>query len=191
MKLAACKRLGLQSINGIWYRAIAAMHWKTALRTDQTAQIPGRFNPGKAGTAPFEVLYLAENQLVALYEVQAIFGPPHQAIANPFERKRITVDTSVRLSSVADLTAPDQQALLETSTQELTGNWDTYAPGEAPTQRLGSALFKTKNLEGFLANSARVPRCKTLVVFPQKLRKGSEIVFEDQITGKVHRIVPP
>ena len=191
MKLAACKRLRLRSIHGIWYRAIAARHWKTALRTDQTAQIPGRFNPGKAATSPFEILYLAENQLVALCEVQAIFGPPHQAIANPHESKRITVDTSVRLSSVADLTAIDQQALLETSMQELTANWDAYAPGEAPTQRLGSALFGTKNVEGFLANSARVPKCKTLIVFPQKLRTGSEIVFEDHITGKVHRIVPP
>ncbi len=50
--------------------------------------------------------------------------------------------------------------------QELTGNWDTYAPGEAPTQRLGSASFRTKNVEGFLANSARIPKCKTLIVFP-------------------------
>jgi hypothetical protein len=95
------------------------------------------------------------------------------------------------LSAVADLTATDQQALLETTMQELTGNWDAYAPGEAPTQRLGSALFRTKNVEGFLANSARIPKSKTLIVFPQKLHKGSEVVFEDQITGKIHRIGPP
>jgi RES domain-containing protein len=191
MKLAACKRLRLQPINGIWYRAIAARHWKTALRTVQTAQIPGRFNPGKAATTPFEILYLAENPVVALYEVQAIFGPPHQAIANPHESKWLTVDTRIRLSAVADLTATDQQALLETTMQELTGNWDAYAPGEAPTQRLGSALFKTKNVEGFLAISARIPKSRTLIIFPQKLRTGSEVVFEDQITGKVHRIGPP
>jgi RES domain-containing protein len=191
MNLAACKRLTLQSINGTWYRAISARHWKTALRTDQTAQIPGRFNPGIAAKTPFEILYLAENQLVALYEVQAIFGPPEQPVAYPPKSKTLTVDTSVRLRSVADLTIPDQQILLETSTQELTGNWDTYAPGDAPTQRLGSALFSTRNVEGFLAISAKMPRCKTLIVFPQKLRKGSELVFQDLITRKTHRIAPP
>lgn len=102
----------------------------------------------------------------------------------------ITIDMNVRLKSVADLTASDQQMLLETSIQELTGNWDTYKPGEAPTQRLGGALFTTKNLEGFLAISAKMPRCRTLIVFPQKLRDGSELVFRDEITGKTHRIAP-
>ena len=95
------------------------------------------------------------------------------------------------MKSVVDLTVTSQQTLLETSVQELTGNWDTYAPGEAPTQRLGSALFGTKNIEGFLAISAKVPRCKTLIVFPQKLRKGSELVFQDLITRKIHRIASP
>jgi len=29
MKLTACKRLALQPVNAIWYRAISAKHWKT------------------------------------------------------------------------------------------------------------------------------------------------------------------
>ena len=87
MNLAASKRLALRSINGTWYRAIAAKHWKTALQTHQTAQIPGRFNPGKTAKTPFEILYLAENQLVALYEVQAVFGPPDQPVAHPSKVK--------------------------------------------------------------------------------------------------------
>ncbi len=188
MNLAACKRLSLQSISGTWYRAISASHWKTALRTDQTAQIAGRFSPGKATKTPFDILYLAENQVVAYYEVQAIFGPPHQPIGDPVKSKILVIDVNVRLKSIADLTATNQQSLLETSVQELTGNWDTYLAGEAPTQRLGSALFGTKNMEGFLAISAKMPRRKTLIVFPQKLRKGSELVFEDVITRKIHRI---
>ncbi len=191
MRLTACKRLPLQPINAIWYRAISAKHWKTALRTDQTAQIPSRFNPGKSAKIPFEILYLAENQLVAYYEVEAIFGPPDQPVPNPRQSKMIPIDVNVRLQSVADLTDPGQEALLETSAQELTGRWDTYLPGKAPTQRLGAALFATRNIEGFLAISAKMPRCKTLIVFPQKLRTGSELVFHDAITGKVHRIAPP
>jgi len=191
MKLRACKRLALQPVNAIWYRAISAKHWRTALRTDQTTQVPSRFNPGKFARTPFEILYLAENQLVAYYEVGAIFGPPEQPIANPRKSKMIPIDVTVRLLSVADLTEPIQQAQLETSLQELTGTWGTYPPGKAPTQRLGAALFRTRNIEGFLAISAKMPRCQTLVVFPQKLRTGSELVFHDAITGKVHRIAPP
>ncbi len=190
MNLLACQKLSLEPINAIWYRAISAKHWKTALETAQTAQIPTRFNPGRSARTPFEILYLAENQLVAYYEVGAIFGPPDQALANPRQGKMIPIDVSVRLQSVANLTDPTQQALLEISVQELTGNWNTYSPGTAPTQLLGTALFSRRKIEGFLAISAKLPRCKTLIVFPKKLRKGSELIFEDIITRKTHRIAP-
>jgi hypothetical protein len=52
------------------------------------------------------------------------------------------------------------------------------------------ALFATRNIEGVRAISATMPRCQTLIIFPKKLRKGSEVVFEDIITGKTHRIGP-
>jgi RES domain-containing protein len=92
MNLSACKRLTLQAVSGTWYRAISARHWKTALKTDQTARIPGRFNPGIAAKTPFEILYLAENQLVALYEVQAISA--HQSSPLPIpQRARRSLST--------------------------------------------------------------------------------------------------
>jgi len=191
MKLSVCKRLALRPIHATWYRAIAARHWETALKTDHTSEVTTRFNPGKSATTPFEILYLAENQVVALYEVGALLGPPHRAIADPSQSKTLIIDVSVALNSVADLTDPSQRDLIGGSVQELTGNWDTYNPGEAPTQQLGSALFATKNVEGFLAYSARVPRSRTLVVFPQKLLKRSELVFDDITRGKTHRIAAP
>jgi hypothetical protein len=190
MKLSACKQLPLQSVNATWYRAIATKFWKTALKTDHTAQVTTRFNPGEAAKTPFEILYLGENQSVVLYEVEALFGPPERPIANPHQSKIMLIDVHVRLQSVADLTDPAQQTLLDVSVQELTGNWDTYPPGKAPTQRLGAALFATRNVEGFLAISSKMPQCRALVVFPQKLRPGSELIFVDIITGKNHRIGP-
>ena len=188
MKLTACHRLALEPIDAIWYRAIPARFWKNALDTAYTAKVPSRFSPGHAARTPFEILYLAENQIVAYYEVNAIFGPPEKPIADPAKRKMILIDVRVRLQSVANLIQPKQQTLLETSAQELTGNWDTYAPGDAPTQRLGAALFRTKNVEGFVSRSAKMPHCKTLIVFPQKLHRGSEVVFEDAVTHRMHRI---
>ncbi len=106
MNLAACKRLTLQPINAIWYRAISAEHWETVLRTEQTMHSPTRYNPGQTSKTPFETLYLAENPLVAYYEIGALFGPPDQSVAHPAKRKVFPIDLSVRLSSVADLTDP-------------------------------------------------------------------------------------
>jgi RES domain-containing protein len=192
MRLSSCSKLALRSINATWYRAIATKYWKTALQTSHTAQVTTRFNPGVAAKTPFEILYLGENQLVALYEVGAIFGPAAQPVPNPHQSKMVPIDVQVTLQSVADLTDLTQQKLLDTSVQELTGNWDTYLPGDAPTQQLGAALFATTNIEGFLAISAKMPRCKALIVFPQKLIKRSALVFTDTISSKskTHRIAP-
>lgn len=61
MRLSACRHLTLRPVNSIWYRAIAAKHWKTALETVHTPLVPTRFNPGMAAKTPFEIVYLAEN----------------------------------------------------------------------------------------------------------------------------------
>jgi hypothetical protein len=173
----------------MWFRAIPKKHWKTALRTDHTSGIVTRYNPGAAAKTPYEILYLAENPTVALYEVGAIFGPPDRPIPNPEQRYSI-IEVNVSLQSIVDLTDASQQGLLDVSLQELTGNWDTYDPGAAPTQRLGAALFATKGVEGLVAISAKMPRCRTLIVFPEKLRMGSGLIFEDPILRKTHRIDP-
>ncbi len=165
-------------------------HWESALKTDHTPRFSTRFNPGPAAKTPFEILYLGENQLVALYEVGALLGPSNQPISHPALSKTAQIDVAVRLQAVADLSDPAQRKLLGVSLQELTGVWDIYPPGDAPTQQLGAALFATEGIEGFISLSAKMPRCRNLVVFPQKLLLGSELVFKDPIKKKSHRIGP-
>ena len=80
MNLAACKRLTLQPINAIWYRAISGRALGDGIRTEQTMHSPTRYNPGQTSKTPFETLYLAENPLVAYYEIGALFGPPDQSV---------------------------------------------------------------------------------------------------------------
>lgn len=192
MKLGLCHRLDLRPINATWYRAIATEYFRTPLKTDQTSEYASRFHSGSANSRRFEILYLAENQVVALYEVGALFGPPAQPLSNPHARRVLHIDVQVTLQRVADLTDPVQQALLGVSTQLLTGHWDIEHTGPAPTQQLGAALFATPGVEGFLAISSKMPLCKTLIVFPKKLLKGSEISYKDTISarGKTHRITP-
>jgi hypothetical protein len=98
---------------------------------------------------------------------------------------------SVVLHQVADLTQVSQQNLLQTTAQELTGDWKGYqyrtaptatiqAPtGTAPTQDLGEALFSIAGLEGFRTLSAKLPYHRNLVVFPEKMFKGSRLEFRD------------
>lgn len=167
-----------------------------------TATIPGRYNPGTAQHPAFSVLYLAENHLVALFEVSALLGSPlpGQVFAPNPNQPWAVVNVDVQLSKVANLCRESQRRLIETSVQELTGDWRGYSlrnPGailkapyytNVPTQRLGAALYAVRRLEGFLTFSAKVPTARCLVVFPDKLRKGSFVRFTDPASGQVHSI---
>jgi hypothetical protein len=172
---------------------------RSPLGTGQTAHVPSRFSPGPASSAPFEILYLSENQGVCLREVEALLGssrlPP---IANP-TRPWLVINVHVILQRVADLTLLGEQRRLGTTAQELTGDWDGYQTrtpyssvpqptGTAPTQDLGEPLFSTPGIEGFRTVSAKVPDQMNLVIFPQKLLKGSTIRYQEAATGQIHEL---
>jgi hypothetical protein len=101
----------------------------------------------------------------------------------------------VVLQRIADLTVVSQQELIETTAQELTGDWRGYRHrtsaaasikepvGTAPTQNLGEAIFEVRGLEGFRTVSARLPYHRNLVIFPQKMFRGSRLEFHDPSAG--------
>lgn len=172
------------------------------LATDYTATAPSRFNPGNPGRPGFEILYFSEDHTVALFEVGAIVGsalPGGTHIPNP-KSHWIIINVQVQLGRVADFTQISQRRLIETTVQELTGDWQGYRFREThqklaapywtnvPTQRLGRALHQVRGLEGFLTYSARFPTRRNLVVFPRKLRPGSLVRFENPVTGQTHTI---
>ena len=202
MNLANCGALTLLPETATWYRAIQPQHWNTALQTAQTLLIPSRFSEGNG---LFEILYLAEDPLVALFEVQALLGsvlPPQLWVPNPHQAW-ITLNVTVTLSHVADLTRVSQQSLVATNAQELTGDWRGYrirgaatpitqpTAVPAPTQELGEALFNVPGVEAFRAISAKVPTHRVLAIFPSKLRPGSQITFTDQARNRSQVIRPP
>lgn len=202
MKLAHCRLLTKRPLTGTWYRAIRPHFFAAALAYAHTATIPGRFNAGSTQRPGFPVLYLAEDQMVALFEVQALLGSPlpgQPFLANPGHPWAV-VNVDVQLKNVIDLTKQSQRRLVQTSVQELTGDWIGYTlrnPQPAlnppywtnvPTQRLGAALRAVRGLEGFLTYSARIPTRKNLIAFPDKLLKGSFIRFTDPASGQAHSI---
>jgi RES domain-containing protein len=200
VNLAGCGSLTTARLSGTWYRAIQPQFWHLSLQTSHTKTVSSRFNPSAAANPGFEILYLAENQLVALFEVQALLGsplPPALVVPNP-HHAWVVINVRVQLQQVVDLTDVAQQSLIDTTAQELTGDWrgnqfrgptsSVPAPtGPAPTQELGAALFALADVEGFLAISTKVPTHQSLIVFPERLKPGSHLEFSHQTLG-LHRV---
>jgi len=184
-----------------WYRAVRPRFVKkpSALATRHTKTIPGRYNDGTLAKPGFSVLYLAENHIVALFEVEALVGSPvvvSSIYPHPGGATWTVLKVNVSLQKVADLTKLHQQSIFGANAQELTGDWRAYgyrSPGTtsvglpsgfpAPTQKLGAALHNVPDLEGFETISAKVPHQRILVVFPDKLHSQSKVKFLDEESG--------
>jgi hypothetical protein len=197
MKLAVVTSLGRTAESGTWYRAIQLSHLSTPLKTGHTRFIPSRFNAGAGAAPPFRVLYLAENSMVALFEVSALLGSPagYPGVVPVPSLAWVTMNVKVNLRRVADLTDPAETDKICTTAQELTGDWRAYqqrgtlgtvtAPtGIAPTQHLGAALAAMPDLEGFRTLSARLPYYKVLVVLPDNLDSSSSVEWQHPTTGQ-------
>jgi RES domain-containing protein len=191
MKLSACHKLELGPLTGTWYRAIRQEHWETRLSARHTTRVATRFNAGSVENPSYQVLYLAENHLLTLFEVRALAGKPEAPLPDP-RTTWTTLNLNIVLQAVADLTDPRQQRCIGTSAQELTGKWDEYKlSGKAPTQLLGAALFEVPGLEALLVPTP-IPRLsgRNLVVFPEKLHRQSRIEFSNPVTGAIERLEP-
>jgi RES domain-containing protein len=204
VNLGNCGRLPIRPLTGTWYRAIQPQHQQTALQTRHTKRFPSRFNEGHN---LFEILYLAEDHIVALFEVQALLGSPYQTwVPNPYQAWTI-LNVNVTLQHLTDLTQVTEQQLIDMTVQELTGDWRGYqlrmhipspiqpAGLPAPTQRLGEALFRVRPpIEGFLTASAKVPTRSNLVVFPDNLYQNSRLQYVDSSGNQIYMIegvLPP
>src|SRR5947209_15923360 len=152
MKLTKCRSLIRRPKRMVWYRAIQPEFCETSLATTQTTVVASRFSSATENEPAFPVLYLSENHQVALVEVGALFGSPLMGtyVPNP-RRSWVLLNVQVTLQEVADLTDPGEHSKLQTSAQELTGDWECYEyrplvssfpqpAALAPTQLLGAAL---------------------------------------------------
>jgi hypothetical protein len=204
VNLAACRNLDLGPETARWYRAVRLEHLHNAIKTAHTKDTRSRFSAGPDANPRFEILYLTETPIVAQFEIGALAGDPLVVggiLTAPGSFAIVHVE--VVLQRVADLTLVSWQDLIETTVQELTGDWRGYhdrttgrAPvrepvGTAPTQDLGQALFEVPGIEGFRTVSAKMPYHPNLVIFPEKMFKGSRLVFRDDRAGFLQEIDGP
>ncbi len=201
MNLGACRGLTSTPETGAWYRAVRLSHLNTPINTAHTKSTPNRFSAGPNASRPFEILYLTETPQVAQFEIGALAGDPF-VIGGTLNAPGsfAVVHVKVVLQRVADLTLMYEQDLIEATAQELTGDWRGYqqrtAPtasvqepvGTAPTQDLGEALFAVPGIEGFRTLSAKLAYHRNLIIFPEKMFKGSRLEFRD-VTARLLQVI--
>jgi RES domain len=179
MRISGCNALSLHPLTGSWFRALNLKFWKDRLSTDHTKTWRSRFSDPASNSSPFRVLYLGENHQIAIYEVGALLGDPAAPVSNP-KGSWALMSLQLRLHGVADLCEPDQQKLISTNDQELTGIWANDSV--APTQELGAALYALPGAEGAIVPSSK-GRGRNLVVFMDKLDKRSVISYYNDVDG--------
>ena len=129
-----------------------------------------RFNSGQ-----LQVMYFAPDPLLARFEARDLLGHWFgDAVPAPQRPRDIVVEYHIDIGgepAIADA-RPPQLAMIETTVQEMTGDWSTY-PWEtcnAPTQDLALAVFDRHDAPtGLTAPSARNPRQANLILFPERL----------------------
>jgi RES domain-containing protein len=128
-----------------------------------------RFNVARGA----RILYLADDQVTALHEAQAL-GFPARSIA--------IIPVPFDLRAVVDLRDPLVHRLLQTDTVELSMNFRSLPTGAAPapTQMLGERVVATLRIDGLLYESPARPGHLNLAVIEAALRPlGSSLVVND------------
>lgn len=178
MNLAAVASVSRRTFGGVWYRAIAPHRLSSPLYAAGSRDKPSRYNPGPHATVgAFSTLYLAEDHVLCLHEVGAVFGVPAGVVPNQLGTWCI-LNVGFGLGAVVDLTDEGSRDALAVSLEELTGGWRFYPRGNAPTQLLAEALFRITNIEGIIYPSARTGG-RNLVLFPDKLAATSWVEYVD------------
>ena len=158
-----------------WWRAVRAQYSARPLAWHHTHGKESRF---KSSGLAFPTLYFARDEPTALREV----GANNQRLGLSISALHawMAVGVAIQLDRVGDLRHGKERDKLETTVQELTGDWRSYAsrtPASqevsssppAPSQGLGAALYGIPDCQGFLTPSAKNPLLPNLVVFPDRV----------------------
>ena len=124
------------------------------------------FNGGSMRRPGFPVLYLGQDRFWSpSLRFPTLLGSPlpgQAFVPNPASPWTI-INITVQLSRIVNLCRPSQRRLIETTAQELTGDWRGYSlrnPNavfsppywtNVPTQKLGTSLYAVRGIEGFFS----------------------------------------
>ncbi len=153
-----------------WYRSIEPDY---AIHPPQVSNGATRFNPGNRDLG---LLYFAPDPLVALFEARDLLGSFFQGFVPTFGLRHIVTEYKINLAKcvIVDVTE-FSLPIVETTIQEMTGDWFTYPRGinHAPTQELAVEIYYRGDKPiGLIAPSARNPLMNNLILFQDRLPAG-------------------
>lgn len=158
------------------YRLTSVKYMGSPLSVEGALRRGGRYNP----KGVFGALYLADTPATALAEVQML-KLTEQRLIGVKGPPKVLVSIDCVLQSVVDITQPQVQQALQTNSSELKSEWllQQQQGRMAATQRLGSVVQELGSIEGLWAPSAQLEGGVNLVVFPDRLKHGSNLRLYD------------
>jgi RES domain-containing protein len=147
----------------------------------------GRYNKPET----FEVIYLAEDPVTAVAEVNLIFSNM-STVGKIKGAPMVHIAVDGILENILNVTSSKVQQALATSHQELTGAWlwEQSRTGEAPTQRLGRIAFESERICALRYPSSKNPGGACVAVFPERLTGNSYVEVYDPFDNLAQRIPP-
>ena len=154
-------------------------HWFRSVSEDYQYDPPlfrprrSRFNPGN-----LRAMYFAPDPLLARFEARDVLGHWFGDAVPSLRDRHVVVEYRIELGldpSIVDA-GPAQLDAIETTVQEMTGDWHSYRwrATTAPTQDLASAIFGLPDAPmGMMAPSARNPLRNNLILFADRLPRRS------------------
>lgn len=186
MNFAKLNLIRRDRFRGEMFHAVRLLHAiPDPMETAYSKDVASRYSPGKdAKILQYETLYLADDPVSALQEVEALYVAGGQ-LAHSWKEAWCVVPCRIELESVIDLFPEAHLDLLDTNITELTGNWRPphSVRGEAPTQKLGEEIYQLKDVEAIVYPGAKAPYNKelrtNLIIFKDRLYPSSRLEYID------------
>jgi RES domain len=130
-------------------------------------------------------LYLADNPVAALLEVEALYTLHGSRLVAVLHEPYAVIAVEGIVGDVLDLTDLNVQKALGTNDQELRGPWlrsqERFLTGRGPlppTQALGEVAFAALDVAGLKYSAARSSDGVNLVVFTDRLTRSAAYYLE-------------
>jgi RES domain-containing protein len=186
--ITSLKGISTPMVHGFYSRLVALRHLSGASPQQAPGRkvlwglgsklYGGRFTPKGA----FEAIYLSEDPVTAMAEVNRIFDSARAPIRLTAQPPQVLITVEGVLHRVLDLTVSGIQWALGTNLQELVGAWRHIQAtgGEAPTQMLGRVCHRSERFEAIrFPSSKNPPNGVCIAVFTDRLRAPSLIKVFD------------
>ena len=183
--ISVLERAPLDAYSGFSYRVIAD-RWR-----DSPLSAIGAFERGGRYNAPhtFPVLYSADSQVTALLEAEALFITADGQLRGAPRDPDLILTLECTLLRVLDLTVKDLYSDLGTSYGELVSSVPSRfilnaRKEETPTQKFGSACFRSGRVSALKIPSAANPEGYCLDILLESLVVGEGVAVLDK-SGRI------